>query len=104
MFVVEDPDLVPDIIRRLADLQVAEDLTAWMAPKPDSARGFQHVNINYGADSREELTWEQKAIRASLQKYRDEKIGGFMPLPPPMKKGLLEAPNSGEFLFFRFLR
>ena len=61
MFVVEDPELVPDILQRLADLQVAEDLTAWMAPKPDWARGFQHVNVNYGADSREELGWKQKA-------------------------------------------
>jgi FAD/FMN-containing dehydrogenase len=94
MFVVEDPELVPDILQRLADLQMAEDLTAWMAPKPDWARGFQHVNINYGADSREELGWKQKLIRTSLQKYRDEKTGGFMPIPPPMKKGLLEAPQT----------
>ncbi len=94
MFVVEDPELVPDILQRLADLQMAEDLTAWMAPKPDWARGFQHINVNYGADSREELGWKQKLIRASLQKYRDEKVGGFMPIPPPMKKGLLETPQT----------
>jgi glycolate oxidase len=94
IFVVEDPELVPDIIHRITGVQVAEDLTAWMTPKPTWASGFQHINVNYSADTKEELTWKRNLIRASLRKYLDEKTGGFMPLPPPMKKQFLEEPAS----------
>ncbi len=47
VFVTEDPELVPEVFYQATGVQVAEDITAWMAPKPDWARGFQHVNINY---------------------------------------------------------
>ena len=94
IFVVEDPELVPDIIHRITGVQVAEDVTAWMTPKPVWASGFQHINVNYSADTKEELTWKRNLIRASLRKYLDEKTGGFMPLPPPMKKQFLEEPAS----------
>jgi len=94
VFVTEDPELVPDVLHRVTGVQVAEDVTAWMTPRPDWARGFQHININYAADTPEELTGKRNLIRASLQKYIREKVGGFMVLPPPMKKGFLEAPQT----------
>jgi glycolate oxidase len=94
IFVVEDPEIVPDIIHRMTGAQVAEDVTAWMTPKPEWARGFFHININYSADTRDELTWKRNLIRASLQKYMNEKVGGFMMLPSPMKKRFLEEPAS----------
>jgi glycolate oxidase len=92
IFVCEDPDLVPEILYRMTGTQLAEDLTAWMTPKPDWARGFLHCNINYGADTREELTWKRNLIRASVREYIDKKTGGFMPLPSAMKQPFLEVP------------
>jgi len=94
VFVTEDPERVPDVLQRVTGVQVAEDVTAWMTPKPEWARGFQHINVNYSADSKEELTWRWRLIRASVKKYMDEKVGGFMMVPPPLKKTLLEAPSS----------
>lgn len=94
IFLTEDPELVPDVIHRITGLQIAEDVTAWMAPKPAWAEGFQHVIINYAADSQEELTWKRKLIHAALRKTIDDKTGGFMPLPPNMKKSFLEAPGT----------
>jgi len=99
MFVTEDAELVPDIIQRLTGAQVAEDVTAWMAPKPEWARGFQHVVVNYSAETREELTWKRKLLYASPRKYIDEKVGGFVPIPPNMKKLFLEAPMTGLTTF-----
>jgi glycolate oxidase len=94
VFVTEDEELVPDILHRLTSAQVAEDVTAWMTPKPEWARGFQHINVNFSADTKEELSWRWRLIRASVNKYMDEKVGGFMMLPPPMKKTFLEAPST----------
>lgn len=94
VFVVEDPELVPNILHRITGVGLAEDVTAWMTPRPEWAEGFVHVNINYSADSKEELGWRKKLIRGSVRKYMDDKRGGFMMLPPPMKKPFLEAPAS----------
>lgn len=94
IFVTEDAELVPDILHRVTGTQVAEDVTAWMTPKPEWARGFQHVNVNYSADTKEELTWKRNLIRSPLRKYIDQKVGGFMMLPSYMKKPFLEAPQT----------
>ncbi|MCK4791261.1 MAG: FAD-binding oxidoreductase [Desulfobacteraceae bacterium] len=99
IFVTEDPEIVPDVIHRLSGVAVAEDILAWMTPKPVWAHGFQMLNVNYGAESRRELTLKRDLLRESVRKYIDEKVGGFMPLPPDMKKRFLEAPASTLAVF-----
>jgi glycolate oxidase len=92
VFVCEDASLVPDILYRITGTQVAEDVTAWMSPKPDWAAGFLHCNVNYGARTKKELTWKRNLIRSSVAHYIDEKTGGFLPVPGPMKQRFLEVP------------
>ncbi len=92
IFVTEDAGTMPDILGRLTAVQVAEDVTTWMTPKPDWARGFQHCNVNYCAQTPEELKWKRNLLRASVKHYIDKKTGGFMVVPPAMKGGFLEAP------------
>lgn len=94
IFVCEDADLMPEIISRLTGTQVAEDMTPWMSPKPEWARGFLHINISYGAHSKKELTFKRNLIQASVRKYIDLKIAGFLPLPPPEKSRFLKIPSS----------
>jgi len=93
IFVCEDPELMPDVMYRLSGTQIGEDMTAWMSPKPDWARGFLHCNISYGAGSKEELIWKRNLIRASVRPIIDRKTGGFMPLPKAMKHPFLEVPG-----------
>jgi glycolate oxidase len=92
IFVSEDPQLMPDILHRMTGTQVAEDMTTWMTPKPEWARGFLHSNINYGANSKDELIWKRNLIRASVKEYIDKKMAGFLPLPAVMKQPFLEVP------------
>jgi len=99
IFVIEDPELGPEVIRRMGRTQVAEDILVWMTPKPEWARGFQNFNINYGAESKRELTLKRDIIRESLREFIDRKIGGFMPLPPDMKQRFMEAPQSTLAVF-----
>jgi len=99
IFVTEDAELVPDALYRLTGTQVAEDILAAMAPKPDWMRGFQMLIVNYGADSKRELTLKRDLLRESVRKYIDDKVGGFMPLPPDMKGRFMEAPQSSLAAF-----
>jgi len=92
IFVTEEAQLIPDILYRMTGTQVAEDMTTWMAPKPDWAKGFLHCDINFGANTKDELIWKRNLIRASVQEYIDQKVAGFMPLPPAMKQPFLEVP------------
>jgi glycolate oxidase len=99
MFATEDPELVPGVLHRLAGVGVAEDITAFMANTPEWLRGFQVVSVNYGAETGEELRLKRDLLRESVRAYIDEKVGGFMPLPPAMKQRFLEAPQTTLSLF-----
>jgi len=94
IFVTSDPETVPDILYRMTGVQVAEDMTAWMTPKPLWANGFQHINISYGANSKEELIWKRNLISASVKDYIDKKEAGFMAIPPIMKGRFLAIPSA----------
>jgi glycolate oxidase len=99
VFVLEDAEMAPDIIHRFGRTQVAEDILAMMAPKPEWVRGFQMVSINYGADSQKELRLKRDLLIEAVRPYLDRKIGGFMPLPSEMKGRFLEAPQSSLAVF-----
>lgn len=99
IFVIEDPDLGPDVLHRMGSTQVAEDILAWMTPKPVWASGFQMFNVCYGANSKKELTLKRDLIRESVREYVERKVAGFMPLPPDMKGRFLEAPQSTLAVF-----
>ncbi len=94
IFVCEDPDLMPDVISRLTGAQVAEDMTPWMTPKPDWARGFLHINIAYGGHTKKEMIFKRNLLQSSVRPYLDQKIAGFLPLPPPQKGRFLKIPSS----------
>lgn len=99
MFATEDPELVPGVLHQLAGVAVAEDITAFMANTPAWLRGFQIVNVKYGAETKEELRLKRDLIRESVRRYIDEKVGGFMPLPPEMKQRFLEEPQTTLSVF-----
>jgi FAD/FMN-containing dehydrogenase len=93
VFITGDVEAIVDIIYRLTGTQLAEDITVSASHIIGRAQMFPIVLINYGADTKEELTWKRNLIRASVRKYIDEKTGGFAPLPPSAKTDLLKAPN-----------
>lgn len=93
MFVVENPDYIPDIIYRITGTEVAEDINVISAPKPDWMEGFQLTNIALTANTDLEMDFKRKTVRAALAEYMDRKEGGFMFLADDMKKGFLETPQ-----------
>lgn len=99
VFVCENAAIMPDVLYRITGVQLAEDVTAWMTPKPDWAAGFLHCNVNYGAQTKNELVWKRNLIRAAVASYIDAKTGGFLPLPGMMKQRFLEVPARQLSLF-----
>ncbi|MBW2086882.1 MAG: FAD-binding oxidoreductase, partial [Deltaproteobacteria bacterium] len=73
VFITADPDLVPDVINRLAGAQVGEDLNSAINYRPGRTNVFPIVIITYGAETKEELTWKRNLIRESVRKYIDER-------------------------------
>lgn len=99
IFVIEDPELGPEVIRRISRVGVAEDVLAWMSPKPAWAEGFQMFNANFGAETEKELTLKRDLLRESVMDLINDRVGGFMPLPPDMKGRFMEAPQSTLAVF-----
>jgi glycolate oxidase len=94
VFMTEDIDLAPEIITRVINTEAAEDINYALAPKPDYLQGFQMTVINVTANSAEELQMKKKIIRDALRIFYETKEAGFMPVPPNMKAGFLEAPQK----------
>lgn len=94
IFVTENPDYVADIVWRVTQTEVAEDITIWAQPKPDWAAGFQHINIYLTANSDEELELKRKIIRSAVKDYVRRREGGFLFLTPNMKAMFLQEPMS----------
>lgn len=98
-FVTEDPEIIPEIIFRITETEMAEDLNIWAQPKPDWAQGFQHTNIFITGNTQRELEFKRKMIREALAEYIRDKVGGFMFLMPEMKKEFLETPQRNITVF-----
>jgi FAD/FMN-containing dehydrogenase len=94
VFMTEDIDCAPEILTRVIHTEMAEDINYALAPKPDYLRGFQMMVINVTANTEEEMKMKKKIIRESLKSLYDTKEAGFMPVPPNMKAGFLEAPQK----------
>ncbi len=94
IFITEDPALVPDVIHRMSGVQVGEDMTVAVNYRPGRSQVFPLTIINYGAETKEELTWKRNLIRESVRKYIDDRTGGFVPAPPSRRQAMLQAPNT----------
>jgi glycolate oxidase len=94
VFMTEDIGLAPEIITRVINAEVAEDINYALAPKPDYLNGFQMTVINVTANSEAEMKMKKQIIRDALHDFYETKEAGFMPVPPNMKAGFLEAPQK----------
>lgn len=94
IYLSEDIDLCPQVLARVINTSLAEDINYAMAPKPDYLNGLQMTVINFTANTEAELTFKRKAIRAALKDLYETKDSGFMPVPPNLKAEFLEAPQK----------
>ena len=94
VYMTEDIDLAPEVLSRVIKTSMAEDINYALAPKPDYLKGFQMTVINYTAQTEEELLLKKKTLRSVLKDLYETKDSGFMPVPPNLKAGFLEAPQK----------
>ena len=99
LFVVEDPNLVPDVIRRVTHTEMTEDIFVAAQPYPLVFKDIIMIGICITGDSEEELEFKRRMIWDALRTHIDSKEGGFMMLTPDIKRELLEMPTSGTTRF-----
>ncbi|MCU0576421.1 MAG: FAD-binding oxidoreductase [Desulfobacterota bacterium] len=94
VYMTEDIDLAPMVLGRVIGTSMAEDINYALAPKPDYLRGFQMTVVNFTANTEEELAFKRKTLRSVMKDLYETRDSGFMPVPPNMKAGFLEAPQK----------
>jgi glycolate oxidase len=104
VFVVEDPNLVPEVIYRVTHTEMAEDITTSVQPYPPMYQGIIMIQIYMTGDTEEELEFKRKLIWNSLKDLIDSKEGGFMALTPDVRGTLLEMPLSSLTKFADVMR
>ena len=99
VFIVEDPNLVPDVVYRVTHTEMAEDIFINAQPYPPIFKDIIMMGICITGDSEEELEFKRRMIWNSLRTYMDSKEGGFMMTTPDVKRALLEMPITGTTRF-----
>jgi len=99
LFVVEDPNLVPDVIHRVTHTEMTEDIFVGAQPYPLVFKDIIMIGVCITGDSEEELEFKRRMVWDALRTYIDSKEGGFMMLTPDIKRELLEMPTTGTTRF-----
>jgi len=94
VFMSENMDTLTDILSKIINTEMAEDLTIAMAPKPDYLNGIQMTIIALAANSKQEMKIKKNILRDVLNDYMERKEAGFLPVPPDMKAVLMEVPQK----------
>jgi glycolate oxidase len=94
VFMVEDPNLVPDIIYRLTHTEMTEDLVLSAQPYPLMFKDIIMIMIFITGDSEEEVEFKRRMIWDTLRTYIDSKEGGFSMMTPDMKRNILKMPSD----------
>jgi glycolate oxidase len=98
LFVTDRVDLIPEILYKLTDLELLEDINVWFQPKPFMFLGNYQITIFYTGSTEAEIDFKRKMIWDCLQEYMDSKDGGFMGTYY-MKEALLQMPGRNVAAF-----
>lgn len=93
VFILEDPEPVPDIIYRITHTEMAGDLIAWSQELPVTVQGLHNLTIFIGGDSEEELELKRRLIRVGiLNEYIHRGEGGLIGLSANVRPRLPHRP------------
>jgi FAD/FMN-containing dehydrogenase len=92
VFVTEDPGFLPDILLKIADTEMAEDLNVTASAYPAWLKDLQLTLISITANSDAEMDFKRRTIKDTLRSYSEDRTGGFIDLPLMMKGALVETP------------
>ena len=94
IFVTDRDDLVPEILFRLVDTEVVEDLKAVNQAEPRMFEGLHLVLMYFTGNSDDEVEFKRRMIWESLRDIRVSRDGGFMSVFPDMRAEFLDLPQK----------
>ncbi|MBT4263183.1 MAG: FAD-binding oxidoreductase [Deltaproteobacteria bacterium] len=79
MFLVEDPELIPDVLYDLTHVGMAEDLAAFSGAIPPFSNKLHHISIFVSGDSEDEIEFKRRLMYDErLAKYIENGTGGIV--------------------------
>lgn len=104
MFVVEDPSLIPDVLFRVIDTEVAEDVGVFAGSIPKWMEGLQMASVFVTGNTEEEMQFKLRTLKNALSDYQKNRTGGFSDQPRVMKHSMLQTPFRFTVKMADFLR
>jgi glycolate oxidase len=86
--ILDDTNMIPDLVLKLTQSELVEDILLAIQDKPDWMKGHVFVLVFINGNSEEELNSKNKALKKIYQDVN----GHHMKLPSKMKEFFLEKP------------
>ena len=96
IFTTENLDLIPDIIFRINQTGVAEDVKVGIKKLPQMPRGPLNQTTLISGNSDDEIELKRRMIGETLKEYVHSGQGEFVIITPDMKTDLLELPKRSD--------
>jgi glycolate oxidase len=94
LFATQNPDLIPDVIYKITQTRMADNIGMMEQEKPEYMKGYQFIGVIISGDSEEEMSYKKKALGKVPQACGDSenKVTFLEEIPPPAKERFLEEP------------
>jgi glycolate oxidase len=99
LFLTDKAELVPEVIRKLAHTEMAEDIVVTAQPIPLRFKGNFYILVFITGDSEEEIEFKKKMAWDALWEYFESRDGGFVSVTPDMKPAFLAMPSKDTTRF-----
>jgi glycolate oxidase len=99
LFLTDKAELVPEVIRKLAHTEMAEDIVVTAQPIPLRFKGNFYMLVFITGDSEEEIEFKKKMAWDALWEYFESRDGGFVSVTPDMKPAFLAMPSKDTTRF-----
>ena len=99
LFLTDEAELVPGIMRKLGRTEMIEDLVVTAQPIPLRYRGNYYILFYITGDTEEEMEFKKKMAWRVLWEYFERREGGFVSLLPDMKAPMLSMPSKDTTRF-----
>jgi len=94
LFVTQNPDLIPDLVYKIVQTRMADNIGMMEQEKPEYMKGYQFTGVIISGDSEEEMDYKRKVLGKVPQMCGDSenKVTLLAEIPPSSKERFLEEP------------
>ncbi|MBN2283987.1 MAG: FAD-binding oxidoreductase [Deltaproteobacteria bacterium] len=94
LFATQNPDLIPDLVYKITQTRMADNIGMMEQEKPEYMKGFQFTGVIISGDSEEEMDYKRKVLGTIPEMCGDSenKVTLLGDIPASSKERFLEEP------------